>query len=287
MATTTTTIDIGTVGRGIAAGVVAVLALGITACGDDDTAAGERAVTDTTQPARGATTSPAAFCDAALTLETAAGPDVNFPEATDEEIADAAKAWGAEVLRPLADEVVSVAPAAIAPEIEVLSEVVDEVRETGDISAFATPDAAAALDAYLDFAGAECGWRTMRVGGVDYGFEGIPSEVDAGPTRVVFTNEGNELHELFLFRRNDGADRPVEELLSLPDDEVAQLLTPVGVPAFAPPGVSEQVVYDLGSGSYIAVCFIPVGITSEDAVPPPGAVPHAAHGMVAEFTVGS
>ncbi len=33
------------------------------------------------------------------------------------------------------------------------------------------------------------------------------------------------------------------------------------------------------------MCFIPTGMTSEEAPPPEGAMPHAMQGMAAEFTV--
>lgn len=263
--------------------LAAVLAVALAACGDDATAGQTGAPAET--PTARQTAGDGAFCDAALTLETAPGPDLDFAEATDEQIAEAAQAWAAEVLRPLADEVAASAPARIASEIEVLSGVIDEVGETGDVAAFDSPDATAANDTYIDATVAECGWGTVEVRAVDYRFEGVPTQLDARPTRFVLTNEGDELHELFLFRRNDGTDQPAEELLSLPEDQVSELVTPVGEPAFAPPGGSEQVVVDLEPGAYIAVCFIPTGTTSEDAPPSPDAAPHAAHGMVAELTV--
>ncbi|HEX6420497.1 MAG TPA: hypothetical protein VFZ77_18495, partial [Acidimicrobiales bacterium] len=135
--------------------LAAGLALGLAACGDDDdaTAADAGGVTDPTPAAEGEAASADVFCDAALTLETAPGPDVDFAAATDEQIAAAAQAWATEVLRPLADEV---AAAEIAPEIDVLSGVVDELGETGDVTAFDAPDASAANDRYMDFVADEC-----------------------------------------------------------------------------------------------------------------------------------
>ncbi|MGH9113333.1 MAG: hypothetical protein ACRDZN_13725 [Acidimicrobiales bacterium] len=35
--------------------------------------------------------------------------------------------------------------------------------------------------------------------------------------------------------------------------------------AFAPPGENEYTVADLEAGEYIALCFIPTGMTSEEA----------------------
>ena len=266
--------------------VVAVVALALGACGDDgDGADGSTGAADATPAAVGEAATADEFCDAALTLETAPGPAVDFDEATEDEIADAGRLWGTAVLRPLADEVVAAAPAEVASEVEVLSGVVDQVVETGDVTAFDAPDATAANGRYIDFAIAECGWATVEVGAADYRFEGLPAELDAGPTQFTFTNAGSELHELLVLRRNEGTDQPVEELLALPEEQATELVTPTGEPAFAPPGGSEQVVHDLEAGDYIAVCFIPTGTTSEDAPPSPDAAPHVAHGMVAEFTV--
>ncbi|MGH9137147.1 MAG: hypothetical protein ACRD0G_08880 [Acidimicrobiales bacterium] len=188
-------------------------------------------------------------------------------------------------MRPLGDDVVASAPDEIADEVEVLSAAIDEVAETGDFGAFETPEAAAADDSLNEFVADECGSATVDVTAADFRFEGVPEHVGAGPVTVRLTNEGNELHEFALFRRNDGVDQPVEELLQLPDDEVLQLVTPVGEPVFAAPGDEDSATYDLESGEYVAVCLIPVGTTSEDAEPTPDAPPHAAEGMVAEFTV--
>ena len=52
-----------------------------------------------------------------------------------------------------------------------------------------------------------------------------------------------------------------------------------------PPGEDGYAVVELEPGDYIALCFIPTGMTSDEG-PPPEGPPHAMQGMVAEFTVG-
>lgn len=46
----------------------------------------------------------------------------------------------------------------------------------------------------------------------------------------------------------------------------------------------DYVVADLKPGDYVALCFIPMGMTNTDG-PPPDGPPHAMQGMVAESTV--
>lgn len=142
----------------------------------------------------------------------------------------------------------------------------------------------------------------LEVHTVDYAFEGLPDSVPAG-TRLALVNDSEaELHELVAVRIPDDETRPVEELVTLPDEEIDAIFG-AGPPAtvlLAPPG-GEQIdaVGDgtLGdAGRYALVCFIPTGVDpqeyldappSEDGPPeiPNAGPPHVAHGMYAELTV--
>ena len=51
------------------------------------------------------------------------------------------------------------------------------------------------------------------------------------------------------------------------------------------PGDSDYLVVDLQPGRYIATCFLPKGATSMDTMQSAEGEPHAALGMVQEFTV--
>lgn len=145
------------------------------------------------------------------------------------------------------------------------------------------------------------GGDTLEITGVDYAFEGVPETVEAG-TQLTFTNASDvEFHEMIMFRIPEGEDRPLAELLALPDEEAEQAVgAPVGV-AVAMPGEDGQVVEGEliaeEPGRYILLCFIPVGADPEafaEAMQNPGAgeppqveggPPHVAEGMYAEFTV--
>jgi hypothetical protein len=118
----------------------------------------------------------------------------------------------------------------------------------------------------------------------EYAFDGLPDTLDAGVTSFDLTNDGAEVHELVLLRKNDGVTETAEELLALPQAEALQKAMLLGVAGPVSDGNPAYVVADLEAGDYIAVCFIPVGTTSMDGPPPEGA-PHFTEGMVQEFTV--
>src|SRR3546814_13156632 len=99
---------------------------------------------------------------------------------------------------------------------------------------------------------------------------------------IRFTNdtEHDEPHEMVLFRRNDGVDDPIEDLLALPEDEVMSKVSMAGVVFADAPGSEAAAMLDLAPGSYVAICFIPTG--GAEAGPT-----HFVGGMVAEFAADS
>ena len=135
----------------------------------------------------------------------------------------------------------------------------------------------------------------ITVTGVDYAFAGIPDAVDAGSV-LGFRNEGDEPHEMVVFRINDDVELSIQELLALPEDEVGEMVQQTGF-ALANPGEdAEETVTVAEAGNYAMLCFIPIGTTSipEGTPPPSGAPmpsgigsgpPHFTVGMVKQFTV--
>ena len=223
------------------------------ACGDDD----DTATADTTEAAV-----PAAACDAYVGL---AGAMTGDPAAA-----------GAAI-----DAFESSAPADLAHHAGVLADTYRGLAEGGDPSAFGEPEvveaSAAVADAYFDGCDTSA---ELDVAGVDYGFEGLPEQVDAGRVAIRFTNETehDEAHEMVLFRRNDGVEDSVDELLALPEEEIMSKLTLAGVVFADAPGSEATTMLDLEPGSYVAICFIPTG-GGEDGPP------HFTGGMVAELDV--
>jgi hypothetical protein len=271
----------------VAVAAATVAGLVLAACGDDDEddattdeAAGESAA------ASGGDSELGAYCDAVVALEMAPEPEVDFETATPEEQAEALKAYAAETLRPLADDVAAAAPEEVTADVETLRGALDQMAATGDPAGWDAPEAAAASDRVHDFDLESCEWTTSDVVTTDYAFGGVPDELPAGPVSFELTNEGAELHELLVIRKNDGVTQSADELLALPEEEAMELVTMVGPPTTVAPGEAGYKVVDLEPGDYMTMCFIPTGITGEDE-PPAGepGPPHAMHGMVAEFTV--
>ena len=144
-----------------------------------------------------------------------------------------------------------------------------------------------ALELYNDtiaWAGDNCAVDELGVTAVDYNFDGAPDELSTGYHVVEFSNEGQEQHEMFALRFNEGTTETIGELFELPEDEVFGKITPVNA-TFAPPGGSSAVSWNLSEpGRYAIVCFIPTGSVGENEGDGP---PHFTQGMVHEFTVTS
>lgn len=263
---------------------LAIATLVAAGCGDDDD---DTAPSDPSNEADGSDTGggsdEAAYCAATLAVETAPEPDIAFPTATEEEIAAGLKDWADETLRPLVEDVVAVAPDELDADIEIMTAALEQMA-AGDPSAFDVPDVVAASNRVHEYDLATCGWTSQAVQATEYSFANIPDEMAAGTTSFEFSNEGQEVHELILVRKNDGVTETAQELLALPEDEAMSKVTMLGSPAFASPGDSDYKVVELEPGEYIAVCFIPMGMTSDDG-PPPEGPPHFTQGMVAEITV--
>ena len=148
---------------------------------------------------------------------------------------------------------------------------------------------------------------TIDVIARDYSFNDLPTSVPVG-TSLTLTNEGAELHEMIVVRKNEGVTESFDELLALPEEEALTKVTTVGV-LFAAPGESASMAMDatgapsattsiaIGEeGDYFALCFIPQGTTEmPDFAAAPGASPgmsaapqgppHFVLGMKQEFTV--
>jgi hypothetical protein len=273
---------------------VAIASLVAAGCGDDgddgDDAAGDGTATEAdaadtggSGDAGGTGDEAAAYCAASLAIEGAPAPEIDYPTATPEDIATGMQAWAEETMKPLVAAAVEVTPAEIQGDVEIMTAAVDQMA-AGDPGAFDVPDVAAASDRLHQYDLDTCGWTTHDVQTTEYAFADIPDELPAGPASFELTNEGNEVHELILMRKNDGVTDSAEELLALPQEQAMTKVTMLGSPAFALPGASDAKVVDLEPGDYVAACFIPMGMTSDDG-PPPQAPPHFTQGMVAEFTV--
>ena len=162
--------------------------------------------------------------------------------------------------------------------------------------------AAGALAAFALLAtacGDDDGTRTVTAS--DYAFENLPRSVDAGTTFTLKNESTKEVHEMVAIRIPDNEQRPVRELINLPESQ-QQAIFGAAEPAMvllAPPSGGE-VIKALGDGRltqpgrYAIVCFIPTGADPQAYLnappsdgPPnvPGGPPHAVQGMYGEVTV--
>jgi hypothetical protein len=149
----------------------------------------------------------------------------------------------------------------------------------GDEAALESPEFVAAAEELGAAAYETCeSAAQLDVEGIDYGFEGLPEEVDSGRLAIRFTNatSADEQHELVLMKKADGVTQTAAELLELPEEELMSAAVPVAV-VFADEKGGESVsLVDLEPGSYVAICMIPTGGDG---------APHAMNGMIADLEV--
>ena len=148
-----------------------------------------------------------------------------------------------------------------------------------------SPSAASPSAASPDASGS-----AVEVVGVDYAFQGIPPTATVG-TSFSLRNEGQEAHELVLVRKNPDVTLSFDELLALPEDQAFNQVAFLGQVAANPGETASGTVTADAPGDYLAICFIPQGLTQlpegslgPDASLPAGA-PHFTLGMRQEFTV--
>lgn len=136
----------------------------------------------------------------------------------------------------------------------------------------------------------------------DYAFVGLPEELAAGATLTIDNVSEDELHELVAVRLPDDEQRPVEELVQLPPEELAQFFPGVATVLLQPPGSDDTITAEgdgtlTEPGRYLVLCAIPTGADPQEYLaaaaeseggPPQGVEggpPHFVNGMWAELTV--
>ena len=110
----------------------------------------------------------------------------------------------------------------------------------------------------------------------DYAFYEMPDTILAGATHIRLTNDGPDLHHVWLVRLEEG--KTVADLMEAMKNAKGGLpawAVDVGGPNTPVPGESSSAVLDLEVGNYAAICVIP----AKDGVP------HVMKGMVRPLTV--
>jgi hypothetical protein len=270
-----------TVRRAGALVAAGVLIAGLAACGDDDDGGDEASGS-----ASGAadlsgdgvsSEDAAAFCDAALAAD-AVSLQLESGEATPDDV---------EATLVTAEET---APAELTDAVNTM---VTDARAMAAAPPEGDGPPPMPSEAYYpasvqvsDYLSANCDLQTVDVTATNYAFDGLDG-VEAGTTVLNLDNQGTEFHEFVLMQVAEGEERPFEELMALPEEEVETLVSDKAF-VLAPPGAASYVTAELDPGRYIAVCFVPVGATPEalaSGAPLPEDDGHFMHGMVAEFEV--
>jgi hypothetical protein len=224
----------------------------------------------------------AAFCTAAVDLSRVVkdGPDIDDPPGPPEAVAAAFEDYAARLEPPLRDVELTVPPVA-QQDVATIARQARYAVATISEAPLETPEYTAAVARLRTVTIAECGFRQVRVTAVEHRFEGIPPILPAGTVGFTLANQGAQSHELALYRINEGVPQPFPELVVLPDEQRAAVLTDVGRMSTGP-GDADTGFMTLIPGRYGVACRVPDGSTSTvDGTGPP----HAALGMVAEFTV--
>ncbi len=278
-------------------GAVLLLAAALSACtSDDDGENGTQAAGAGTSESGGADdpTSPptsaadsgdvVAFCEALVDVEASFAADLEIAgRVVPEEARVAAlEEWNTTLRRQLR-VVQDSTPAQVSHEVDALSRLVYAALTYGSLTAAQEEEVATVDDALDGYQLAECGNERVEATGVDYAYVGLPATVPPGVVAITFTNQGDEPHEIFVARLDDGVTMSAGQVMALPEEQAWSMFAPVGR-SLAMPGDSETTFIRMAPGRYGVACLVPQGSTTPDGEG--GGPPHHTLGMVTEFSVG-
>ncbi len=212
-------------------------------------------------------------CAANYEISNTFQTETPFPagdEPTERELA-AVRAFAADRLAPLVEELVANVPAALAARAEQMREHVSKLATDGDLTPFFSTDSGA----YPDFTAvalgllSSCGDRVIEVRVSESEIDGVPAELAADLVRFHVVSTGKEAHELILVRRaaDDTGDLASIRALS-PDQLQARYDTADSRAAFVyPAGTSADeavLAVRLQPGRYLLFDPSNAGTTSDD-----------------------
>ena len=241
------------------------------------------AATDDTTATTEPTAPPATFEPLVIEGDPACSPYVNITLALSSEAPDP------EMMTETLDELDAAIPEDLEDPLPVMTGAAREVLASGgeDFSPFETEEFTAAQAEVDPWMFENCEFeQKLEVNTIEYGFDGLPEELEAGVTAILLTNNGAQMHEMAMLRRNEGVTESWQELLELPEEEAMTKATFVGAGFVPMTDSTTLVVADLEAGEYIALCFVPDGSMMHDGEMTEGTgPPHFVEGMMQEFVV--
>lgn len=273
--------------RLVAGALLPALAIGVTACGDDEDADGaapptSEAGADTTDPGGedgGEDGDGAAPIPDGTTLDDL--DDVAATEGFGQGTLDITAAFGAapedpaeagpfitDQLLPVVESMDDGLQGGLVPVLAAYEALVRDAGETGDFETIFGPDATTVRDLMGEAAHTVCDFDAVEVTATDYSFGDLASQdLTAGPTSFAMDNEGGEEHEMVIFKADDGVTATAEELLADDPEALFAESAFTGV-TFGGPGTRSYAVVELEAGAtYYFICSIPVD-GAEDGPPP-------------------
>ncbi len=120
---------------------------------------------------------------------------------------------------------------------------------------------------------------TLTITATEFAFKMAGEDLKPGPIRIVMPNEGQYEHHAQFFRLEGGhtLDELMQAAAALGEESVAlpDWAVWMGGPGLLSAGQTAETIADFPAGHYAFICFL------EE----PDGVPHAAKGMLGEFTL--
>jgi hypothetical protein len=200
----------------------------------------------------------ASIARAALALPVAAV--FAFGACGDDEAGDQEAFCAAELAAEAA--VAAEAPDADAAVEELRDRAPEEVRDAVE-AVLANAESGAGDPAFdepyaelIGFMREHCELQDLTVSASENRYDGLDGELQAGPTVISMTNDGDEDHAALLVRVDAGSDATAEELASMNDRALGEAVEVVSG-TFLPPGASTFMPVDLTPGRYLLLCPVP------------------------------
>lgn len=206
-----------------------------------------------------------------------------------DEVGRVAAAASEEAMGKAFEAAIDAAPDRVRGDITPLRDAMEKASQGDDDSGFLSDEFRAANNNAVRAMAAECGIDGTDVTAREYRFDGLGETVAAGPTAIHVTNTGVEVHDFLLYKRGtaEGDDLVaiVNDNPNVDDGRLKEVAVALPVQA----GQESYLLTDLSAGDYVAVCFIPKGMTSFDGFSderPEDWPDHRSLGMVHQFRVG-